>query len=153
MTYAAIPTEYAGVRFRSRLEARWAAFFDNIGARWQYEPVDLVGYIPDFLVDLPAPLLIEVKPAARSSALLEAARKIDASGWRGEAWVVGLTPSIGLARWRHERDHYDRVSGLSHEAGTTTWHVHSLEEFLPTEFATESAWRKAGNATQYKAHG
>lgn len=36
MTYAikAIPTTYAGVNFRSRLEARWAAFFDLCG--WKY---------------------------------------------------------------------------------------------------------------------
>ncbi len=27
-TIKAIPTEYAGVHFRSRTEARWAAFFD-----------------------------------------------------------------------------------------------------------------------------
>jgi hypothetical protein len=31
---------YAGVRFRSRLEARWAGFFDGIGSRWNYEPFD-----------------------------------------------------------------------------------------------------------------
>ena len=30
-TIKAIPTTYAGVRFRSRLEARWAAFFDLCG--------------------------------------------------------------------------------------------------------------------------
>ena len=28
---AAIPTTYSGVVFRSRLEARWAAFFDLCG--------------------------------------------------------------------------------------------------------------------------
>ena len=30
----AIPTEYKGYRFRSRLEARWAVFFDACGADW-----------------------------------------------------------------------------------------------------------------------
>lgn len=34
----AIPTMYAGVRFRSRLEARWAVFFNHLGIRWEYEP-------------------------------------------------------------------------------------------------------------------
>ena len=34
----AIETHYAGCRFRSRLEARWAVFFDAIGIEWQYEP-------------------------------------------------------------------------------------------------------------------
>ena len=33
----AIETEYAGCRFRSRLEARWAVFFDVAGIEWKYE--------------------------------------------------------------------------------------------------------------------
>jgi hypothetical protein len=33
----AIETTYAGHRFRSRLEARWAVLFDAQGVRWQYE--------------------------------------------------------------------------------------------------------------------
>lgn len=37
MTIPAIQTWYAGCYFRSRLEARWAVFFDTLGIRWQYE--------------------------------------------------------------------------------------------------------------------
>jgi hypothetical protein len=33
-----IETLYRGYRFRSRLEARWAVFFDVAGVAWQYEP-------------------------------------------------------------------------------------------------------------------
>ena len=47
-----IPTWYNGVLFRSRLEARWAIFFDLCGFRWDYEPqgfeIDGVQYLPDF---------------------------------------------------------------------------------------------------------
>lgn len=50
MKIASIPTIYAGVQFRSRLEARWAAFFDLVGLRWEYEPFDLAGWIPDFKI-------------------------------------------------------------------------------------------------------
>jgi hypothetical protein len=32
-----IETHYAGCRFRSRLEARYAVFFDTLGIRWEYE--------------------------------------------------------------------------------------------------------------------
>lgn len=51
----AIETEYKGYRFRSRLEARWAVFFDACKVRWEYEPegYDLGGgmyYLPDFLL-------------------------------------------------------------------------------------------------------
>jgi hypothetical protein len=32
-----IPTRYHGVTFRSRLEARWATFFDALALAWEYE--------------------------------------------------------------------------------------------------------------------
>jgi len=48
----AIPTEYEGVEFRSRTEARHAVLFDESGFRWLYEAegFDLDGtwYVPDF---------------------------------------------------------------------------------------------------------
>lgn len=47
-----IPTTYGGVKFRSRLEARWAVFFDHIKLRWFYEyegyRLDVGWYVPDF---------------------------------------------------------------------------------------------------------
>jgi len=48
----AIETRYAGCRFRSRLEARWAVFWDHLEIRWEYEPqgyvIDGRPYLPDF---------------------------------------------------------------------------------------------------------
>lgn len=51
----AIETEYKGYRFRSRLEERWAVFFDACGVKWEYEPEgydlgDGTYYLPDFLL-------------------------------------------------------------------------------------------------------
>lgn len=48
-----IETIYGGCRFRSRLEARWAVFFDKLGIQWQYEPEGYKlssgqSYLPDF---------------------------------------------------------------------------------------------------------
>jgi hypothetical protein len=48
-----IETVYKGYRFRSRLEARWAVFFDELGVKWLYEHegFELPGvgrYLPDF---------------------------------------------------------------------------------------------------------
>lgn len=48
-----IQTEYRGYKFRSRLEARWAVFFDAAGIKWEYEPQgfeceDGTRYLPDF---------------------------------------------------------------------------------------------------------
>jgi hypothetical protein len=52
-TPKAIETFYAGCRFRSRLEARWAVFLDELKIAWEYEPegfnLGAVGrYLPDF---------------------------------------------------------------------------------------------------------
>lgn len=53
----AIETNYAGCRFRSRLEARWAVFFDTLGIRWEYEPegfeTSAGRYLPDFRIHVP----------------------------------------------------------------------------------------------------
>jgi hypothetical protein len=48
-----IETKYAGVQFRSRLEARWAVVFDELGLAWEYEKEgycfdDGTFYLPDF---------------------------------------------------------------------------------------------------------
>ena len=79
--YAAIPTMYSDVQFRSRLEARWAAFFDLVSIPWDYEPVDLAGYIPDFLLFKgPRRFLAEIKPVDNALDFAEACRKM---GYRG----------------------------------------------------------------------
>lgn len=48
----AIETVYRGYRFRSRLEARWAVFFDALGIAWEYEPEGFESggqkWLPDF---------------------------------------------------------------------------------------------------------
>lgn len=99
---AGIPTLYQGIRFRSRTEAAFAALFERLSWPWEYEPIDLKGYLPDFIVCFPAgPLLIEVKGPVEDMALAES--KIEVSGWDREALVVcapNRTPEIGrLLEW------------------------------------------------------
>lgn len=55
------PTIFNGVQYRSRLEARWAAFFTLEEMAFEYEPLDLEGWSPDFLL-LDANAFVEVKP-------------------------------------------------------------------------------------------
>ena len=63
----AIETQYNGILFRSRLEARWAILFDALKIEWIYEPDCFIlsnsqKYTPDFY--LPKfDLYIEVKPS------------------------------------------------------------------------------------------
>ncbi len=98
-----IETQYKGYLFRSRLEARWAVFFDTCGVRWEYEPEGYIlpngqKYLPDFLlhgVDGRAPddLYVEVKGKMTP----DDARKIyEFSGWRLEMTEI-KNPILVLA--------------------------------------------------------
>lgn len=56
MTIKAIKTKYNGWLFKSRLEARWAYFFDLLGLEYDYEREGYeiasgVWYLPDFYVN------------------------------------------------------------------------------------------------------
>lgn len=88
-----IRTTYRGVTFRSRTEACWGCFFDLVNWRWEYEPIDLAGYIPDFVISFDArPLLVEVKPDLEVTSLRTYAGKIERSGWADEALILLAAP-------------------------------------------------------------
>jgi hypothetical protein len=79
---------------RSRAEAWWAAWFDEQGWSWDYEPIDLEGYIPDFIVrNGKEQVLVEVKGGVTAlEELQEHREKIDKSGWTGTVLLVGSRP-------------------------------------------------------------
>lgn len=66
---AARETVYNGITFRSRLEAKWAAFFELSGWDWHYEPCELNGFIPDFIIKTTSSayqtntIIVEIKPS------------------------------------------------------------------------------------------
>jgi len=76
----AITTRYNGYAFRSRLEARWAKFFDHLGVKWDYEPEGFelgngLRYLPDFwLPDWG--MWVEVKPSAIDAVTREKAIRL-----------------------------------------------------------------------------
>lgn len=99
-----IETHYAGHRFRSRLEARWAVFFDHMKIQWRYEPqgfkvtsmlaadVPERYYLPDFY--LPGTeTWVEVKgdPGKLDFQLLG-----DLTDWGGA--LPGMENSVGTTR-------------------------------------------------------
>lgn len=171
----AIPTKYAGVQFRSRLEARWAAMFDLLGWRWEYEPIDLDGYIPDFIVR--GSLLVEVKPIVEWPCPIagctgcddvdraghdDALAKIMASGWTGDALLVGATTANRVGHMLLTGHEHPWRTGLVFCVSCRVvfpavlledrkWVVsehssHRLESFRP-----EVYWREAGNRVQWRA--
>lgn len=103
-TWKARPTVYHGIQMRSRLEALWAAEWDQrrsdgelIG--WQYEPKAFATrrqqYLPDFRLDYGTSVeYVEVKPGSLSAAELYGLMDRMATVWYSEP-NAGLVVVIG----------------------------------------------------------
>lgn len=114
-----IQTRYKGHHFRSRLEARWAVFLDNLGVRWEYEVEgydlgEAGPYLPDFrLPDLGC--WVEVKPADADE---DAVRKAQALRDREGSPVVIFTGQVDDGSWRCFATDVGHSSG-----GSSEWEV------------------------------
>lgn len=169
---SAIPTTYKGIRFRSRLEATWATFFDLVGWSWEYEPIDLKGYIPDFILTFTKPILVEVKPALYLKELKSNQQKIDENGWEHEALLVGAClfnanwsgSCLGLLKEKLSPDDWDwsgaifqkcgkcKKFSFFHEEWTFNCRVNNCYEgdhyIYPV--SADDFWTKAKNSVQWK---
>jgi hypothetical protein len=108
----AIETCYKGYRFRSRLEARWAVFFDALGIAWEYEKEgydlgEAGWYLPDFFVPYPyqesypnAGYWFEVKGGKPSEDELAKARAL-AAHTKHTTYVVWGAPGEHEHFWAH----------------------------------------------------
>jgi hypothetical protein len=95
-TQRGIPTKYKGITFRSRVEAKWAVMFDELGWGWEYEPLDLNGYIPDFALMFKEAILVEVKSELTLASLGLHKPKLDRVGAQEYGMLlVGATPIMG----------------------------------------------------------
>ena len=108
-TIKAIETEYNGYKFRSRLEARWAVFFDALGVKYEYEPEGYKlsngeQYLPDFyLVDLD--IYVEVKPC---NAIFVSDKGFDEGAGKYEAFASDATKQ-GHCAWFVFGDPFDAL--------------------------------------------
>jgi len=95
----AIETLYKGYRFRSRLEARYAVFFDRLGIEWEYEFEGFVLpngqlYLPDFfLPTFNGSMFVEVKPKEFSSEERERCYQL-CVGMETDVWLAVGTPAM-----------------------------------------------------------
>ena len=119
----AIETRYAGRRFRSRREARWAILFDELDLDWRYEPEGYVlpgniHYLVDFELRLGDGRVqyVEVKPELEHNSKL--ASLVEESGRTGfvvaepalRSMVLVCCPSNGWLK-RVPTDWLTKVSG------------------------------------------
>ncbi len=107
----AIETKYKGYKFRSRLEARWAVFFDALGIKWEYEKegfdLEEAGwYLPDFWLP-DKQVWVEVKPRAPSESEGEKMRLLVAgTECYGGIFLTNIPESINDLRI--ERKAYEK---------------------------------------------
>ena len=112
MTIKAIETSYKGYRFRSRLEARWAVFFDALNIQWQYEPegFDLDGlfYLPDFHLDT-VDMWAEVKPQKLTSEQREPLIRLARETRRPVLMLVGTPENkpYDAIEWSYQTSAWD----------------------------------------------
>lgn len=108
-TIKPIETIYNGYRFRSRLEAKWAVFFDALGIKYEYEPEgfefeDGTKYLPDFLIyvrhrsitDEHEPVYVEVKGVMNECDQ----HKIECLSKHHPVIVLGNIPKNWLDYWK-----------------------------------------------------
>ena len=85
---------------------RWAAYFDQRGIAWQYEPVRLSGWTPDFrLVLNGVETYAEVKPVSEFP--MDVAQRVLGAGWTGDILILGRGPRHA---WRHRGDGWTPVN-------------------------------------------
>lgn len=149
------PTVYNGINFRSRAEARWAAFFDELGIPWDYELLELSRYIPDFTL-FGGLVLCEVKGGELCSVPEVHVEKIWRSGWSGPWIIVG-----GSLRCEGLYYNYGKSDSGDTLCGTWDYEEHPLfsrgnayDIFgMCVDWNAgllDGAWRRAGNQIQWK---
>jgi hypothetical protein len=153
--FAAIPTTFKGVTYRSRLEAKWACTFDLLGWAFEYEPFDLNGWIPDFALLWNEPLLIEIKPFLKlDDQWLAVEQKISSALPPHEVLILGAIPtfSMGLSgptvgRLRETEDTY----GGSDPDGWTHGELTCCPKCLLSVTSNEGSWhcRQCGACSRW----
>lgn len=178
MKAAGIPTIFSGWRFRSRLEAKWAAFFEACGWAYEYEPFDMKGYIPDFVLKCHNPVLVDIRPIMTGRELAERSQELF-SRFGGETTseilALGAFPmslgccapfeAIGVFEDRsfggngcatlHRCTHCERVS-FHHCTGSYACRVngcHDGDHYLGGNMGRDpdEMWKSACNSVQWMA--
>ena len=175
-----IPTDHKYRRYRSRLEARWAYFFDLISWKYEYEPYDLKGWIPDFCIYGTKEILVEVKPNSRleeydTKKIIQAMAGTEKEG--KEILLLGSTifengeafsgPALGwLGEYYEESDdknwfayamiNHNEEWGIFHEYGSYADRITGAYDgdhhlVQPSYSEVLQLWNEAGNRVQWKS--
>lgn len=126
LEFSAIQTAYRAYEFRSRLEAKYAVFFDLCGWSWSYEPPEFNGWIPDFAIGQ-RPTLVEVKPFYRIEEFAAQKVKIIESGCRQDVILFGADPCwLSAEMPLHSHSTAPVIGWLLTPFGDGDWATHDL---------------------------
>ena len=154
----AIETVYKGYRFRSRLEARWAVFFDTLGVPFEYEhegyDLDGLWYLPDFW--LPEQRYwIEIKPTTLTNIEMEKARRLAASSDEWQVFIFDGDPYWRGARCAFHKEVLDWALELNALSGEDIWGCYEYDdtELRPDFYPQATPFWSVGQSGQVSLSG
>lgn len=138
-----IETHYKGYRFRSRLEARWAVFFDALDIEWEYEKEgydlgEYGWYLPDFWLPIKhsvysgAGYWIEIKGELTGEGVEIAWKKLRALSTKTKHNGLLLIGNIGDCvsfKTHHSAPLHWPEYRLGIEIQNTKQYLHELEDY------------------------
>lgn len=136
----AIQTTFRGIKYRSRLEARWAVFFTSLGWSFQYEPegyvfADRTKYLPDFKIEMFG-VHVEIKPKLDDDRL--AATKLLNFALHGPTPILLIAGVPGSATMmlfcQHAAEMYLRRNKDDERCYSTQNMLEKMGEFVVVEF-------------------
>lgn len=136
----AIETTYSGYRFRSRLEARWAVFFNFMQWNWQYEKegFELPSgcYLPDFWIAT-VNMWAEVKPGPMNKREKKLAQEL-AIASSFPVLVLDTPEPMNLPYFGYDHD----IMGGGYEFCLTNYHNYPQKEhrLFAAPAGHESCW-------------
>jgi hypothetical protein len=165
------PTYYNNIQFRSRLEARWAVFFDLIKWKYTYEPIDLNKWSPDFTIQTTAGkrFLVEVKPELYSDIELRLKIGTATDFAKGILIVtempfeqeypncIGLTSLEGKISNGNNEDDFEFCTSIimnAYGSGNDIFNLCEANEmifdnFMNADDFSTKLWNEAGNTVQF----
>jgi len=158
MNIKAIDTKYKNRLFRSRLEARWAVFFDVLGIEWDYEPegyqLPSGKYLPDFfLSEVHYDVFVEVKAGQFTQEEITKCDELSAMTGKDVAMVSGMPAAIGYPAKMRQGDGdnnleilFWRATGHRDNSGKWVWPSNSEVESIAADPIYQDAVLKAASA-------
>jgi len=151
-TIPAVSIKYNGVTYRSVLEATWAAFFDVVGWKYDYEPKRYGDWLVDFVIHGHKDIPVEVKPVTvfpvevsdkidecvpaippgDPASLLDKTELIQSEDEDQEVLILGESPifDAGYLGWIREGGWWDKAAFGFWSAGSgTLGFCHDMQSF------------------------